>query len=50
MVISNAKETRYTIVMDPETNEVTKTAETREFEVLFLRGDLVIVVSSLMRV
>lgn len=50
MVISNAKETKYILVTDPETNEVTKTSETREFEILFLRGDLIVVVSPLVRV
>jgi len=33
----------------PETNEIKKSATSREFEMLYMRGDLVVVVSPLVR-
>ena len=49
MMIANAKEVQYVISVDPETNEIKKSALSREFEMLYMRGDLVIVVSPLVR-
>ncbi|KNB46821.1 hypothetical protein JH06_0020 [Blastocystis sp. subtype 4] len=49
MVIANAKEVQYAISVDPETNEIKKSAISREFEMLYMRGDLVVVVSPLVR-
>ena len=49
MVLSNVKEILYITSVDPETNEEKKQAVTRDIEVLFMRGDLVVLVSPLVR-
>ena len=49
MVISNAKEIHYVTTIDPETNEKKSQAFTRDIEVLYMRGDGVILVSPLVR-
>lgn len=49
MVISNAKETYPVTEIDPETGaEVTRT-NTRNFEILYVRGDCIVLFSPLVR-
>ena len=49
MVLANAKEIQEVVVMDSETNDIRKETISREFEVMYMRGDLVILISPLIR-
>ena len=49
MVLANAKEIQEVVVMDSETNDIRKETISREFEVLYMRGALVILISPLIR-
>ena len=49
MVLSNAKETLIKVDENPETGEKNETNITRDFELLYLRGDTVTLISPMVK-